>query len=434
QPVTTVTFPPSPGVYSLELDASDGQLTNSARASVTVNPANQPPQVSFTSVVPASQTITLPTNTVTINGKVTDDGFPSGTLNVSWTQLTGPAPVVFSAPDQAITQVTFSVAGGYSLQLSGDDGQLGTNQTIFISVQPQNQAPVVSSGPNQTIALPTNTVTLTGTVTDDGRPSGATVTQQWSEVSGPAAVTFSTPTLKTTQATFTTAGTYDLRLTASDTQLTGSSDVTITVLSAPQNLPPTVSAGLNQTSTLPGPNRTVQLTLSGSVKDDGQPTGAAVTQQWAEVSGPAAVTFSTPLSPTTSATFSTAGVYDLRLTASDTQLSSSADISVVINPPINLPPTITQLTVPGQVFLPANTSTFSATVTDDGLPNGTLPLRWIQTAGPMPVTFSAPTAATTQVTFPTAGSYSFQFAASDSQLTTTRPFNVQVVANQPPTV
>jgi len=91
-----------------------------------------------------------------------------------------------------------------------------------------NQPPVVSAGANQTITLPTNTVTLNGTATDDGLPSG-TLLVTWSLVSGPAAVTFATPNAPVTQATFPISGTYVLRLSASDTQFTTTSDVTITV-------------------------------------------------------------------------------------------------------------------------------------------------------------------------------------------------------------
>src|SRR5262249_40242652 len=277
------------------LSASDGQLTGSSNTTVTVNPVNKAPAISVTPPPP----ITLPTTVLTINATVTDDGLPSGILNISWVQLTGPAPVVFSAPTQATTKVTFSAAGSYELQLRADDTQLQSTQSVVVQVNPQNQAPVVNAGPNQSIALPTATVTLQGTVHDDGLPAGATVTQQWSVVSAPPSgtVVFSAPTSTTTQATFNVAGTYDLRLTASDTQLTSSSDLIITVLSAPQNLPPVVSAGLNQTVTLPGPNQNVQLFLNGNVKDDGLPVGKPVTQQWSQVSGPSAVTFSSPLSP-----------------------------------------------------------------------------------------------------------------------------------------
>src|SRR5262249_7787624 len=153
---------------------------------------------------------------------------------------------VFSAPTQAVTQVTFSAPGSYLLEVIADDTQLRSTLPLGITVSPENQAPVVSICCNQSIVLPNATVTLQGTVRDDGLPFGQPVTQQWSLVSPPSgSVVFSAPTSTTTQATFSVAGTYDVRLTASDTQLTGSADVIITVLPAPQNLPPVVSAGPN---------------------------------------------------------------------------------------------------------------------------------------------------------------------------------------------
>ena len=47
-----------------------------------------------------------------------------------------------------------------------------------------NQPPVVSAGPNQQIMLP-NGATLNGTVTDDGLPLGASLTQWWTQATGP---------------------------------------------------------------------------------------------------------------------------------------------------------------------------------------------------------------------------------------------------------
>src|SRR5207237_199557 len=79
----------------------------------------------------------------------------------------------------------------------------------------------------QTIALPAG-ANLSGTATDDGLPSG-TLQTTWSEFSGPGTVTFANGSALSTTATFSTDGTYILRLTASDRALSSTSDVTITV-------------------------------------------------------------------------------------------------------------------------------------------------------------------------------------------------------------
>ena len=98
-----------------------------------------------------------------------------------------------------------------------------------------NTAPVVDAGPNQTITLPAAAL-LSGAASDDGLPNppGA-VTPTWTAANGPGPVTFQNPNALSTQATFTTAGTYLLRLTGSDGALSATDSVQVTVQPA---LPP----------------------------------------------------------------------------------------------------------------------------------------------------------------------------------------------------
>jgi PKD repeat protein len=166
---------------------------------------------------------------------------------------------------------------------------------------------------------------LSGTATDDGLPSGTLLTT-WSNVSGPAPVTFANANALTTTATFSTAGTYVLRLTASDTALSSTSDVTIVVNGGATNTAPVVNAGAGQTITLPA-----AANLSGTATDDGLPSGTLQTT-WSKIGGPGTVAFANASALSTTATFSTAGNYTLRLTASDTALSSTSDVAIVVNP------------------------------------------------------------------------------------------------------
>jgi PA14 domain len=94
------------------------------------------------------------------------------------------------------------------------------------------------------------------------------------------------------------------------------------------NQPPTVNAGPDKNVTLPA-----AVTLNGAASDDGKPTPpGALTLSWSRVSGPGTVSFGTPSVATTTATFSAAGTYLLRLTATDSVLSSSDDVTVIVNP------------------------------------------------------------------------------------------------------
>jgi hypothetical protein len=94
---------------------------------------------------------------------------------------------------------------------------------------PGNDAPVVNAGPDHAVVLP-NELVLDGTVTDDGKPAPpATVTTSWSKVTGPGTVTFANPASVDTTATFDAAGSYVLRLSATDSALSSTDDVTVTV-------------------------------------------------------------------------------------------------------------------------------------------------------------------------------------------------------------
>jgi len=90
----------------------------------------------------------------------------------------------------------------------------------------------VNAGPDQTITLPAS-ANLNGTASDDGMPAGSTMTTTWSKVSGPGTVTFGNVNAQSTTASFSTAGVYVLRLTATDGSLSRSDDATITVNPAP---------------------------------------------------------------------------------------------------------------------------------------------------------------------------------------------------------
>jgi hypothetical protein len=118
-------------------------------------------------------------------------------------------------------------------------GQLGGGTPT-----PTNLAPVVDAGPNRSVQLGQQ-ASLDGTVSDDGRPAGATVTVAWAKTAGPGTVTFAAPSAVDTTAGFSAAGTYTLSLTASDSQLSASDTVTVTVASATAPVTESFSGSFN---------------------------------------------------------------------------------------------------------------------------------------------------------------------------------------------
>ena len=264
---------------------------------------------------------------------MTDDGLPNppGAVTTTWTKVSGPGTVTFADANAIDTSASFSAAGSYTLRLTANDSALTSSDDVVVTVNGPNQAPNVNAGPDQTITLPAN-ASLDGTVTDDGLPNppGAVATA-WSQVSGPGTVTFTNPSAIDTNASFSAAGSYTLRLTANDSVLTTSDDIVITV--NPHNDAPSVNAGPDQTISLPA-----NAALDGTVTDDGLPNPpGAVTTTWTKVSGPGTVTFADANAIDTSASFSAAGTYTLRLTANDSALTGSDDITVTVNAPNQAP-------------------------------------------------------------------------------------------------
>jgi hypothetical protein len=91
-----------------------------------------------------------------------------------------------------------------------------------------NKPPVVSAGTNQTVSatLPA-TVSLAGSVYDEGLTGPLTIS--WQQVSGPDTAGFVDAASAATDVTLPSYGTYVLRLSGNDSEITTTSDVTITV-------------------------------------------------------------------------------------------------------------------------------------------------------------------------------------------------------------
>jgi RHS repeat-associated protein len=312
------------------LSASVEDSAAQATVSWTADGPNQRPIMAS---IPDQQ-ITQPANTVLLSGSATDDGLPAGSsLAFSWTQIDGPAPVPFAAGNQAITNATFTQPGIYSLRLEVTDGELTASRTTSVRVFPPNQPPVVNPGPDR-VGIPSTYTALSGTVSDDGLPQGAVLNAQWSTVSGPGRVNIPNPNLASTNAVFVTPGQYVMQLSASDSQFTVARTMMVTI-PAP-NEGPTADAGPDQTVFLPNP-----AYLSATASDDGLPTGSSLSYSWSRFSGPGTVSFSAPNQLSTTASFSSPGMYVLNLLVTDGIASYNDRIQVTAVQPSGPPPQIT---------------------------------------------------------------------------------------------
>lgn len=233
--------------------------------------------------------------------------------------------------------MAFTITGTGRRVAEPYEGGARLGPRLFIEYQdpePVNQPPVVSAGADQEIVLPTNSVSLEGSVTDDNLTGELTLS--WTKQSGLGTVTFSAPDATATEATFSLAGDYVLRLTANDGELTHYDEVAVTVAPQP-NLAPLVNVGEDRSVSIAEP-----FGLAAVVTDDGI-SGEPVVYLWDKVSGPepGTVEFDPIDAVETSVTFSHVGTYVLRLTANDgdDEIDPGSDyLTVVVSAPDNEAP------------------------------------------------------------------------------------------------
>jgi len=412
------------GVYTFQLLVTDSKgISNTSIVTITVNAPNPPPTVSAGS----AQIITLPVNSVTLTGKATPNGGATIASTI-WSQNSGPNTATISSPSNLSTTVTGLVAGVYVFKLTATDNKgLSNTATVTITVNAAaNVPPTVNAGSNQTITLPTSTVTLTGTATGN---NGATISStSWVESSGPNTASISSASNLSTAITGLIAGVYTFELSATDNNgLSNTATITVTVNAA--NVPPNVNAGTAQTITLP----VNTVTLSGAATGN---NGATITStSWTQVSGPntAGITSSSNLS--TAITGLIAGTYKFKLTAIDNNgLSNSATVTITVNAAADIPPTV-DAGSDQTITLPTNSVTLAGTASgNNGATISTI--SWIETGGPSTAVITTPDNLSTTVTGLVAGQYTFDLTVTDNNgLSSTSSVTITVnAANVPPNV
>ena len=186
----------------------------SSLASLIPPPTNLPPKVN------AGFDQTISVGRLTLNGIVTDDGQPNGTLVTRWEKISGPGIVAFRHPELLSTEVLFSETGVYVLRLTADDSELSSYDEVSVEFA-QNQPPKVSAGADQNISRWNPSTMLNGNVSDDHLES---LRFQWSGDGS-----FTNPNSLSTEVRFSREGKYILTLTVNDGEFSASDEVEITV-------------------------------------------------------------------------------------------------------------------------------------------------------------------------------------------------------------
>ncbi|MCG3154872.1 MAG: hypothetical protein DKINENOH_01468 [bacterium] len=194
---------------------------------------------------------------------------------------------------------------------------------------------------------------------------------------------------------------------------------------ADTNLPPIVFAGGDQTLDLPN-----AAALQGFLLDD-RLMPEQISVKWTQVSGVTNVVFENPDALNTQANFEDSGVYVLRLTASDEQLSASDELRIVVNKAPSLHAGSTQW-----LALPAAVAELDGVITHDGLGDPALPknisVNWSQLEGPGQAVFANPQALSTYVSFTVFGKYVLQLSVHNGHQMSTAA--VTIFVNQAPNI
>ncbi|MDI3322284.1 PKD domain-containing protein [Pinibacter soli] len=415
------------GTYVFQLTVTDDDgATSSDNVTISVNAAvvvNQPP----TANAGTAQTITLPVNSITLNGNGSKDN--DGTITTyAWSKISGPAATI-SSPSAMSTQITGLVQGSYVFQLTVTDNSGATaSSTVAITVNPApNQPPTANAGAAQTITLPANSITLDGSGSKDN--DGTITTYAWSKVSGPAA-TISSPSAVSTQVTGLVAGSYVFNLTVTDNSgATASSTVAVTVNPAP-NQPPTANAGNPQVITLP----TNAVTLDGSGSKDND--GTITTYAWSKVSGPASGSIASPSAVSTQVTGLVAGSYVFNLTVTDNSgATASSTVAVTVNAAAVVATNKPPIAHAGDDFATANDYAYLSGAGSYDLDGSIVTWAWQQLSGPNTATLLSGNTMFPTIQKLAGGTYTFRLTVTDNLgATAFDEVNVKVVPNGKPPV
>jgi hypothetical protein len=231
-----------------QLYSNDGSQDSSKP--IPDNAANQAPVANAGTDV----SISLPTNSVTLNGSLSTDSDGS-IVSYKWLQVSGPSAAFIVNSSSATTNVNNLVAGVYVFRLEvKDDKGLATSDTISVKVnEAGNKPPIANAGPDISIVLPTNNTTLNGAGSQD--PDGTLVYYKWTKVSGPGQFIIGNASAATTSLSNLIAGEYIFRLEVKDSRGAISTDevkVTVNTKVADSSSPGqgvTVTVGSNPTTT-----------------------------------------------------------------------------------------------------------------------------------------------------------------------------------------
>ncbi|XP_032197129.1 dyslexia-associated protein KIAA0319 homolog isoform X5 [Mustela erminea] len=255
----------SAGLYAFKVAVSSDSAFGEGFVNVTVKPArrvNLPP----TAVVsPQTQALTLPLTSAFIDGSQSTDD--TKIVSYLWEEISGPSREEKTPADSPILRLSNLIPGNYTFRLTVADSDGATNSTTaaLIVNSAVDHPPVANAGPDQTITLPQNSITLNGNQSSDDHQI---VLYEWSLGPGNESKEVAMQGIKTPYLHLSALqeGVYTFQLTVTDSAKQQSTAVVAVTVQPASNSPPRAHAGGHRVLVLPSNS----ITLDGSRSTDDQ--------------------------------------------------------------------------------------------------------------------------------------------------------------------
>ncbi len=279
-------------------------------------------------------TITLPTNSTTLNGTASSDPNTGGVLKAwKWRWISGPSQYTIANASAPTTALTNLVAGTYSFELMvWGNNWMPRADTVNVTVKngpTSGPLPsIANAGPDIMITLPVNTATLDGSASVD--PKGPIKAYEWTKISGSWQGAITSPKSAVTTVTGLVQGIYSFRLTVWDNDWKPYSDTVLVAVSSGDIAPRGIAnAGPDIAITLPANS----CVLNGSASYD--PAGPIKAYKWRCFSGPSQYNIANPSAAITNLTGLAEGIYGFELMVWGNNWYPIADTVLVVVSAVN---------------------------------------------------------------------------------------------------
>ncbi|XP_078224312.1 dyslexia-associated protein KIAA0319 homolog isoform X5 [Callithrix jacchus] len=398
----------SVGLYVFKVAVSNENAFGEAFVNVTVKPARRVNLPPVAVVSPQMQELTLPLTSALIDGSQSTDD--TEIVSYHWEEISGPLIEERTSVDSPVLRLSHLDPGNYSFRLTVTDSDGTTNATTaaLIVNSAVDFPPVANAGPNHTITLPQNSITLNGNQSSDDHQI---VFYEWSLGPGSegkhvAMQAIQTPFLHLSAMQ---EGDYTFRLMVTDSSRQQSTAVVTVIVLPENNRPPVAVAGPDKELIFP----VQSATLDGSRSSDDH---GIVFYRWEHVRGPSAVEMENTDKAVATVTGLQVGTYHFRLTVKDRQgLSSTSALTVAVKKETNSPP---RARAGGRhiLVLPNNSITLDGSESTDD--QGVVSYLWIrdaQSPAAGDVIDGSDHSTALQLTNLVEGVYAFHLRVTDSQ-------------------